>query len=187
MILFLPAGTCFPLAFFLGIPLRGGITEGIISIIKEQQKSNADNSQFTFVGKSIVDAYLMEQKQEWSGCIISESCIKLYEQMLDSEANLSDDPQRLKRAVSLPSLIDRGFLLKYNVPFKDEKFSEEYVINWVRQFNPKLNEKTIKDSFAAHKKSTNHPDVLRKIENTISFWSVTPEGKGEEISLSRKS
>ena len=61
--------------FSVGLPLRGGIAIGPLSIMNEQYQTPHYNQRNTFFGKSIVDAYRLEQKQKWSGCIISRDCI----------------------------------------------------------------------------------------------------------------
>lgn len=170
--------------FFLGIPLRGAASVGAISVMNGQVQSNASNSHAAFVGRSIVDAYKWEQKQNWAGFIYSSECISHYIEQLKNALLISSDPNRLNRAISLDSLINRGFLVKYNVPLKDGTFSENYVANWPRAFNPKLNESTIRKSFERNNKSVISEEVTIKINNTIDFWRLTPEGQRNEISLS---
>ena len=48
-----------------GLPLRGGIAAGPCAISARQQ---------LFVGEPIVDAYLVEQSQDWAGVALHESC-----------------------------------------------------------------------------------------------------------------
>jgi hypothetical protein len=158
-----------------GIPLRGGIGHGPLSIITGKQESNADNQQITFIGKSIVKSYSIEQSQEWSGCIISKECMQLYQEELKAYLGMLDNPNRMNTAVGVAGLIKRGFVCQYKAPRKKgEEATTEYVINWPSVTRQKISEKTVRNSFAAHNKSTDHPKVQAIIQNTIDFFTAAP-------------
>ena len=70
---------------FHGIPMRGGFTVGEFSIIDEKLDTKSYNQNITFFGKGIVDAYNLEQSQDWAGCVIHEDCIKEYNQNLQKK------------------------------------------------------------------------------------------------------
>ena len=167
---------------FLGIPMRGGLVVGPITIINEKLASNADNQQITFVGKAIVDSHVLEQQQQWSGCVVSKESLAAYGSALEQELKTTSDPKRLMRAVSVESLIARGFIIEYDVPFKDGK-RKEMVINWPRLMNPRLSDGTVANSFYQHKKKPQDKYSLAKIENTMDFLRITPDGQREEIRL----
>ncbi|HXA03068.1 MAG TPA: hypothetical protein VNW99_13830 [Cytophagaceae bacterium] len=158
---------------FLGIPLRGGLVAGPITFIENIATSNANNRQLTFFGKSIIDSFSIEKKQELSGCIIDKACLDLYGSELEKELLITPDPQRLNRAISVESLRKRGFIMDYNVPIKDGSSLCETVINWPSVISPKLPEEKIIESFARHNKTVSKPEIQLKIENTLAFYRAS--------------
>jgi len=85
-----------------GFPLRGAITTGECLINDE-----------LIIGKPIVEAHLMEAKQEWAGCWISDSCAKL-----------------LKDLSCWRWAIIEKRIIKYRVPLKQGAVKNRWVINW---------------------------------------------------------
>ena len=83
-------------------PIRGAITVGEL-IVKEG----------IHIGKPIVDAYEMEQKQDWIGCWICDDAIKLISKEL------------------LQRHMDGKLIFKYKIPFKSADIIYCYVFNWV--------------------------------------------------------
>jgi hypothetical protein len=68
-----------------GFPLRGGLTYGYFSaMLKENKSLNFDYSNQILLGKALVEAYIIESKQEWAGCIISDECFKIFEEKVDN-------------------------------------------------------------------------------------------------------
>ncbi|NVO10542.1 MAG: hypothetical protein HXX16_11315 [Bacteroidales bacterium] len=154
-----------------GIPLRGTIVVGPISVREEKLNSNTENIKLTCFGKSIVDAYTLSEKQNWSGCIITKECIERY-QMSFEELKLRPSKytnDQIDKSLSLSSLENKKLLRKYLVPLKDGKLAEEYVINWVNELNPKMEELSIRNSFVKYNKSVDDWRVEMKIRNTIAF------------------
>ncbi|HEX4374138.1 MAG TPA: hypothetical protein VHZ50_12625 [Puia sp.] len=139
-------------AFYIGMPLRGALSVGPITA------RNTTIGSFTIYGKGLVNAYLLEQSQNWSGCIVDDKAIaKLIELTKNkSGANLND----LEKA---------GFIVNYSVSLKDNTSKQFYVVNWVRMFNKEFNEFQIRNSFSLLKK--NVTDKTQPIiNNTIEFF-----------------
>ncbi len=85
-----------------GIPIRGAITAGEIIIDKG-----------IHIGKPIVDAYEMEQNQDWIGCWISDDAIaRISKELIERHMN-------------------GNLILKYEIPFKSGEIRECCVFNWV--------------------------------------------------------
>lgn len=66
-----------------GIPLRGSITAGSLTRLSNKYESNTNNVTETVLGKGLVDAYLLEKTQQWSGCIISKSALEEFKSECD--------------------------------------------------------------------------------------------------------
>lgn len=160
-----------------GIPLRGSIVVGAISIKEERLPSKPDNLKLTCFGKSIVDAYVLGGKQNWSGCVITSEAIKEYENSIqkfkDEQTKYTNE--RIDNALLLTSLERKFLVRKYLVPYKSDKLTEETVINWVNEFDPKWSESAIRNSFNKHNKTVDNWKVETIIRNTISFANDCPE------------
>lgn len=159
--------TCEVLAEFFGagIPLRGAISVGGLTSkgISREKNNKGDTtvsmSYINVVGSAIVNAYSMEGKQDWSGCIIDKKCIDLYQ---DSIPHTTED------VVDLNFFIERGLINQYSVPKKKGALSEEYVVNWPL-FCEDLTENDVRNMFSAHNKNINDWSVENKISNTIKY------------------
>jgi hypothetical protein len=150
-------------SIYTGIPLRGSISMGPLSMISETNK--IDNKLFWNIsavfGKSLVDAYNLEKDQQWSGCIIDK---RLY--------NDNKDPE-LERFEYLKK---SDKVMIYNVPFKCKgKYIEisHYAIDWPRGNEPPPTENMVRNAFSLHNKSIEDEDVKIKIENTIKFLNYS--------------
>ena len=152
----------------IGIPLRGAITIGPIYHQFGIYETDLTNSYNILIGKSIVDAYNLEKRQNWSGCIIDKKCIEKYRSQIDAE-NLA----------TVEDLITKKIICKYNVPFKNGRFSNEYVIDWVHSDKSILKESHVQDSFSMHNKDIENPNTRRKITNTLKFYKLVSNKKSD--------
>ena len=140
-----------------GIPLRGAVVKGDIEVL--EQKGN-----ISIIGKGLVHAYEIEKKQKWSGCMIDSGIftfLKSFQRVI-LQKNTLPHIEKLNRLV-----------VKFEVPLKDKKTVNSYVINWAD--NLKMTKEEIYDSFAKFKKRENEDKKLRKdieekIINTINFY-----------------
>jgi|SRR3972149_7375384 len=66
-----------------------------------------DNREQIYVGKALVDAHELERKQKWCGAALSQMAFE----------QVRREPREI-------------YLMKYNVPLKNEKHEEYNVINW---------------------------------------------------------
>ena len=157
-------------SIFKGIPMRAGVCVGPISLFIEDDINTY--SQMILLGKPIVDAYEISEKQNWTGCVIDKKCIDKYKEY---EIQYSGDPSDL---IKLEYLINNKILLKYNVPQKTGPI-EEYVPNWTlyptwskyvegkRRYH--TIEETIRSAFSSLNKNPNEWSVESKIWNTLKF------------------
>lgn len=140
--------------------LRGGITYGDFyyhnnGIIKSN--SGALLKHDLMFGKALVAADRYEKNLEMIGCVIDDEAI--------NHAR-SINPNSFE--VSWQQLNKENKILFYPVPFKQD-IRECWTINWVQDSsNPDISE--IIEGFAGDKKSIDHPNVQKKIENTTAYF-----------------
>ncbi|WJJ96580.1 hypothetical protein [Algibacter luteus] len=154
-------------AFTAGIPLRGGIVHGSITEMTLDEiipgldyfQDGININSSILIGKGIVNAYKLENIQNWSGCIIHETCIS---HVKDSHPKALDIINMMKDGISLT---------EYDVPLRNGSTKNFTVINWTNSLTKELSEKDIVDSFQMHNKSIHNDSVKLKIENTIEFYN----------------
>lgn len=164
-IIFRAASALMISSFSMGLPLRGAITIGEISISHGFYEYNQSSIKSSLIGKPLVKAYEMEKQQNWSGCIIDDECINLYLESIKKRNLSEEDP------FGISNLINSKLILEYEVPLKENKFEKKYVINWTMGGifdHYKISE--IEKAFSDHKKSTEREDVKIKIINTLEFY-----------------
>lgn len=151
----------FTIAFLRGLPLRGTITKGEIRNIDSCSK-NRDIKVSVMLGKPISSAYNLEKQYEWAGCTIDPACIFCF-------PAIANDRSELRK---------NNVIVQYTVPKKSGKINAEkdYVINWVNHFKnidlrTTLNEADIRMIFSMHGKKIEDWSVIRKINNTCSFYN----------------
>lgn len=153
----------------LGIPLRGSITSGQLSLkFGNHEKSPKQNSFATILGLPLTRAYMLENKADWSGCFIDNSCIEEYKKQV--ELSLNDNPN----CANLDTLIKLDLLNKYLVPMKSGQLQEFYCLNWTNYFlNDRFTEVEVRNSFKAHNKISDNWAVEMKIRNTTDYLKAT--------------
>lgn len=82
------------------LPIRGSITRGPLIA-----------SGGVEIGKSIVEAYESEQKQEWIGCWISDDCAL---------------------AIDMGKHLENKSIVQYEIPLKDGEIRTSFAFNWVK-------------------------------------------------------
>lgn len=145
-------------SFELGVPLRGCLTSGALTI------KHLENNDIIF-GRAIVDAYEYEKIQEWAGCCITQQCLETVERFHINK----DIP-------CLEWLLKRKDIVKYMVPLKNDKYEDMHTINWKNTANQiRLSESTIRTAFLQHKKGPVDEQEYQKIKamrnNTLEFWN----------------
>lgn len=145
----------FQISLLNGLPLRAAISVGELSFTN-YAPSNENNVfiQNCIVGKGLSETYVLESKQNWSGCLISDKCINFIE-----ENQMEDILEKYKST---------NDLIEYDVPMKD-KNQKFLVLNWIYGFS-NMTEDKIKDLFAKHDKDITNSEVEMKINNTIKFY-----------------
>jgi len=137
-----------------GFPLRGELSSGYFSaILKENKSLDFDYSNQILLGKALVEAYTIESKQEWAGCIISDKCFQIFEEKVDN--------------LKLKYYKNNYKIINYNVPIKGTN-TEQYVVNWVKDST--INNNQVKEAFQKHNKIIND-NVKTKIKNTLDFFN----------------
>lgn len=134
-----------------GIPVRGGISFGPVSVIQNKRGT-------TIVGRGLTKAYTIEASQQWSGGVIDKECFDLF-----PYANGKDFIQKLLENKENPLII------KYNVPLKESKFKVGYCINWPQNRLLK-NENDIRSAFIKHKKEISSEKEQTIVENSVKFF-----------------
>ena len=154
----------------MGLPLRGSLVEGNLDKINQTFQSSKDNSQITLIGLGLVKAYVFESEQEWSGCIIENECIDLY------NSNVEKNKAELKDIATLEYLVEKNLIMKYRAPLKTGSISDYYVINW--EPSNDLTESFVRERFKAYNKKTSDWKVERILKNTIEFINFCKEKNG---------
>jgi hypothetical protein len=149
--------------FGMYMPMRGAIGYGDLIVDKYGIQ----------VGKSIVDAYLGEQSQVWSGCIytknaeefcVRENYFELFNQKFEEwKKTVQRDFEKQQLEYKRKSLV------KYNVPLQKkaynnpiEYYNEElYALDWTKNVFNDASKKVFKSS------KNEHQQRIR--ENTIDF------------------
>jgi len=163
-VIFRAASTLMITSLSMGLPLRGSITTGELSMSHGFYDYNNSSIKSSLIGKSLVNAYELEKQQNWSGCIIDDKCIKLYLEAIKKRKLSEEDPN------GISNLLKSDSIVKYNVKLKD-KVCSKYVINWSKGgiFNH-YSVKELENEFSKHNKKIERDDVKKKIENTIDFY-----------------
>lgn len=150
------------MTFSLGVPLRGAISKGYVSELITPVNNIV---QSCVVGTGIVNAYQLEGKQNWMGCIVDKSCF----------TNIPDSVIDIMISSKLSSLA------KYRVPIKKKNHKNKlvydaetnYVVNWTNLPDILKNDiKFFEDNFSRFEKSIEHKDVKQKIKNTFDFYKI---------------
>lgn len=118
------------------LPARGAISYG------ELYENPANN---LVIGKSLTDAYLLEQSQDWIGVAISDEAEARYEELLSQFTGVLGE-----------------IFLRYPVPFKNGTTRYLYTLNW--RFNL-IVEKGTRSLFG----DAENQGVKRKINNTLNY------------------
>ena len=145
------------LTFAEGIFLRGAVTHGEAYITATAA-----------LGKPIVNAYVMEQNQEWIGCSVDLECVKA----ADKET---------KRWLG-----ESNIIFPYPVPFKNGALRSEFVLNWPLRLISESGLKALQQGWdKLTPESTPSWDILRKVHNTDEFlqflvaqkWRPQPQSR----------
>lgn len=145
----------FQITFLQGLPLRGAISVGELSFTNyAPQNQNNVFIQNCIVGKGLSETYVLESKQSWSGCIISDKCV-------DFIKNYRIDD-------ILDKFISSNDLIQYDVPMKNMN-QESLVLNWMAGLS-NMSENRIRELFAKYDKDITNDEVKIKIDNTIKFY-----------------
>lgn len=144
--------------FNIGIPLRGVITSGPLLVQFNDLSNEKEGFQIgrtTIAGKTMVDAYLQEEKQQWSGCVITRQTMeKVFGSVIDKHIRDS---------------IEHKLIVNYPVPYKEreqEYIDDEYVINWTQK---NTTSDMVREQFNKYHKDSSHESVQIKIQNTVNF------------------
>ena len=147
--------------FIYGYPLRGALVKGQLGVkyFKEDTKLNVSGQ--LVCGPGYLKAVKLEEKQDWSGCVIEKDCLSYY-----------DDLTKNSKNGGVKILENIKLLTKWNVSFIDTT-EEYYVINWML---PYITEERLRNSFREWGKPTDSPTVTKIINNTFEFFNKIREG-----------
>jgi tetratricopeptide (TPR) repeat protein len=164
-VLFTAASTLMITSLSMGLPLRGAITNGELSMSHGFYDYNQSSIKSSLIGKPLVNAYELEKQQKWSGCIIDDKCIKLYKKSIIRRKLVEKDPY------GISNLINSDLIVEYDVPLKCNSFKKKYVINWTKGgLFEHYSISELESAFSEHKKNIERDDVKIKIKNTLEFY-----------------
>lgn len=172
-------------SFKIGIPLRGVIEyDEMLSIAPKTVSDHVMDNSIILLGKAITNAYQLEQKQNWAGCVLSDNAVNRFEEIVNEDQNvLKQNPSVNSTTFFTPiSFFEKnGVLIKYPVPFKSGPIQDYYCIDWSGPIgNNVINEQIIRESFEKHGKSVKSWDVESKIKNTIDFYIYSRKLKSQK-------
>ena len=151
-----------------GFPLRGAMTYGEVIV----QRSNNSNTRFlpneSIYGKALVETYSIEEKMEWSGCIMTSNAWKQVCKIWDRiHANDSDPNSYFTK---------HPHLVWYPIPFKDSP-QAGIAINWnsaiAYDSEKKIDPYLVQNSFYAYGKG--FPPNTKKQDETLKFLNYTTQ------------
>jgi hypothetical protein len=149
----------------IGIPIRGGLS--LVPVHYSEKKIASDTSwqKFSLIGKGVLKAYMLESKQNWSGCAIDSLCLKRFNDLY-TEA----DTDR----IDLRIMQDSQLLREYKIPSKKSQVRDEWAINWANKLRTEDGDASILTNYIRHQfskfnKDCNNWEVEEKIMNTINF------------------
>lgn len=151
-----------------GIPLRGGVSVGNLSVIGVEYSNDFIVNHKTIIGEGLVNAYKLEGLSDWSGCIIDEKVIKYLDNEVSNACHGNFDLLNDMDMISIKSMIEKKFIVKYDVPYKGDLKKEHHVIDW-RPIAPGCTEESIRSFFESHRKKIESEGVIKKIQNTMHF------------------
>lgn len=134
-----------------GIPLRGAISYGPITVIQNSRGTS-------IVGRGLTKAYTLESIQQWSGRIIDKECFGLF------PGENSDTFIK-----TLLSNRRNPLIIKYNIPLKEGKFVSGYGFNWP-QYALLKDESQIISAFTKYKKEILSQKEQLMIDNTVKYF-----------------
>ncbi|WP_028524118.1 hypothetical protein [Runella limosa] len=152
---------------YFHIPLRGAIAYGSLKFEDPLfVLPNAQIKQTALFGEAIVDAYELEQIQNWLGCAISRKSIDAFH---------SSNPSEEEKELFFKNIID------YSVPIKkiSKFFGFQYVkkshmdmsvLQWVDSRDINITKENVYKCFTINTGTEKfNPDVKCKFDNTMKF------------------
>ncbi len=164
------------MSFIIKMPLRGVLTYGDLFTMNKLSNNFLTNE--SIYGKAFVEAYSLERKINWAGCIIDSFAWDQVKRNWNSE--LTPCSARSPNSYDF-YLLDRPLLTLYRVPWKncsegDKQYNKEVItINWTysakSDMSDKLNENVIKQAFLQNVTEEDlDNDVRTKMQSTLDFY-----------------
>jgi hypothetical protein len=161
------------LGFFVGLPLRGAMTTGPLSVIQHRGPPPAEVVTQSLVGRCLVDAFALEHPQQWSGALVSDEAIDVYRHLVDEHRDVPD-------LATIDYLVDTHLLARYAVPWETRDGAvtrEAWTIAWPWAEPTRPSDNVVRNAFGQHNK--NATLATRKIENTLRYLNEIRPPKGE--------
>jgi hypothetical protein len=161
------------LGFYNGLPLRGAISLGPLAHQPGSWESRGSATFQALYGQALVDAKRLEGIQQWSGAIVDERAVDIFDRIA---ANADPSP----RAVTSNDLVDHKLLRRYNVPVRfrpgnDLAMKDEWVSNWPWGNGDRPSTEMVRGAFSMHGKN---PDAAEeKIQQTLRFLNSARPGE----------
>jgi hypothetical protein len=158
-------------SFRLGMPLRGGISIGELTVVDGDDVAESGSWTATvggFVGLGLVKAHELERDFQWSGVVLEPTV----QELLCSElrAALGDEFENFDATRAIP------FVADYPAPHKNPaRATSRWVVHWPTEIDDGLAPLTrehVRRSFESHGRSIAEDDPRAKSENTLLFWDT---------------
>lgn len=160
------AQRCLCLGFYDGLPLRGALSVGPLAYQPAAWPSGGNASIQALYGQALVDAKRLEATQQWSGAIIEERAVELFDR-------IAADVDPSFGALTSQQLVDLNFMRRHDVPVKSQEgviLKNEWVANWPWGNQGRPSNEMVREAFSRHEKNADHSE--EKILETLRFLDL---------------
>ena len=154
---------CLCLGFYDGLPLRGAMSVGPLAYQPAAWPSGGSATIQALYGQALVNAKRLEATQEWSGAIIEERAVDLFDRIA-----AYIDPSF--GALTSQQLVDLSLMRRHDVPVKGQGgvvLQDEWVANWPWGNQDRPGSEMVREAFSMHEKSADRSE--EKILETLRF------------------
>lgn len=142
------------------IPVRLAIAAGPLTAYSPAYQNPRLNVS-TVYGRALTDAYEAERRQQWSGGVVAQSALDLY-----------DASREVAGAPTIAELMTHGLLLEYDIPLHDGPGPKGVAVNWPTANRSGVSNTMIRSAFGRSRTYGPWPQHLQpKVDNTLRFVS----------------
>lgn len=166
----------------INLLLRGAIVYDDIFVFYNKKDTDTLTVDASVVGKGIINAYNLSEKQDWVGCIISDDVILNHKKQISIFENKHKELDLKKGEFIIHNYL-KHVIIYDNIPLKNE-ITSGFVIQWVKftYASTKITQSIIEKSFRHYKDYKGQSAVRIKLINTKDFISHVNNAKYKNTS-----